>query len=65
MPQKGLLSSAYLEPVLLCGGRDDPVHAQILDDLPVVIGDVPHGNDGDPELGVRPGILVFDAVQRK
>jgi len=40
---------AHGRTVLLGGGRDDAVHPQVFHDLPVMIGDVPHGRDRYPK----------------
>jgi hypothetical protein len=39
--------SADLQALLLRGRRDDAVQAKVIDDLAVVIGDVPHRDDRD------------------
>jgi len=49
IPQITDIGKKYLshhERVLLRGRRDDAVHAQVLDDLAVVVGNVPHGHHG-------------------
>src|ERR1700723_3248887 len=56
--------SAHLEAVFLRQRRDDAVQAQVLDELSIVVGDVPHGNHGDTEFGAWPGITALDAVER-
>ena len=40
---------AHGQTVLLGGARDDAVHPQVFHDLPVMIGDVPHGRDRYPK----------------
>jgi hypothetical protein len=53
-----------LDSVLLRKRWNDPVQAQILDELSIVVGDVPDRNDGDTEFGIRSGITTFNAVER-
>src|SRR5579864_8464842 len=52
-------SSPHFQPVFLSHRWDNAVQTQILDELSVVVGDVPHRNDGDPEFGVRSSITAF------
>jgi hypothetical protein len=56
--------SPNLHPVFLCERWNDTVQAQVLDKLSVMVGDVPDGNHGDAEFGVRSGIAAFDTVER-
>jgi hypothetical protein len=44
--------------------RHDAGHAQIFDDLAAVIGDMPHGDDGNAEFRVGPAYPALDAVER-
>jgi len=62
--RNGPRRAPHLHPVFLRHRWDDTVQAQVLDELSIMVGDVPHSNDGDTEFGVRPGITPFDAVQR-
>src|SRR5690349_4814902 len=58
------MNSAYLQPVFLRLGRDNPVHTQVLDQLSVMIGDVPDGDNRDTEFGIRPAVTTLNAVER-
>ena len=48
--------SPHLQAILLGHWRNNPIQAQILDELSIVIGNVPDGNYGDAKLGIRPSI---------
>src|ERR1700727_2197182 len=55
--------SPNLHPVFLGERWNDAVQAQVLDQLSVVVGDVPDGNNSDAEFGVRSGVTAFDTVE--
>jgi hypothetical protein len=44
--------SSNLHPVFLCERRNDAIQAQIFDELSVMVGDVPDGNDRDAEFSL-------------
>src|SRR5207245_2514411 len=46
------------------GRRNDFVHPQIVDELTVVVGSMPHREDSDTELRARPTIRTFYLNQR-
>ena len=54
---------SHLQAVLLRLWRHDPVHAEVLNKLTVVVCDVPDGNNGNAELGVRASVAAFYAIQ--
>ena len=56
--------SPNLHPVSLRHRWDDTVQSQVLDELSVMVGNVPDGNHRDAEFGVRSGVAAFDAVER-
>src|SRR6267142_6807545 len=47
-------SHRTFSPYFCVTGGNDAVHPQVLDQLSVMIGHVPHRNHGDPQLRVRP-----------
>jgi hypothetical protein len=59
-----ILRLSDLQPVFLRQRRHDAGHAQIFDDLAAVIGDMPHGDDGNAEFRVGPAYPALDAVER-
>jgi hypothetical protein len=56
--------SADLQALPLRWGRDDAVQAHVINDLAVMIGDVPDGDSRYAQLGVRAAVAAFDAVHR-
>src|SRR5277367_4529249 len=57
-------ASADLQPLLLRGRRHHAVQAQVIDDLAVMIGDVPHRDHRDSQLRVRAAVAAFDSFHR-
>src|SRR5437016_2974641 len=56
-------SLPYCQPIFLRGRRYDPVHPQILHDLSIMIGYVPHRRDRNPQPRIRPGVRPLDTHQ--
>src|SRR5580693_2444521 len=60
----GCAALAHFQAVLLRRRGDDAVQAQVINDLTIVIGDVPHGDDREAQLGVWSAVAAFNAVHR-
>src|SRR5207244_8662461 len=56
-------SLPYCQPIFLRRRRYDPVHPQILHDLSIMIGYVPHRRDRNPQPRIRPGVRPLDTRQ--
>src|SRR5580704_9594993 len=61
---KQLTASADLQALPLRGRRDNAVQAQVVDNLAVMIGDVPHRDGRDAQLGVWAAVAALDSVHR-